>query len=222
MGERTDFKLLFIFVVCTLLLATVVDSVDKRGKLERYIEEYKAYTASVEKTEKVIQHLQDSVDAQNIFLAAQDGVVVRLTADLERLKRGTPPPGVLSALRDSAKALRLTQDSVEMARTVIPILDGVIAHQDTLLIQKDSVISTQDTLVSVWRGIAQTREQQGVWLQFALDTCRETLNNLPGVPPNPNKTFLGLELPSRKVVFVGGVAVGSALTAWMYSLISAR
>ena len=95
-------------------------------------------------------------------------------------------------------------DSTEMARLIIPMQDSIIQEQHVTIEQQDSTISNlkvalvaKDTTISL--------------LTISRDSLQRVVNLIPP-PPTQNKLF-GLQLPSRKVVFLIGTVTGMVVAS---------
>jgi hypothetical protein len=135
---------------------------------------------------EVIRYESTARVAENKAAAAQREV------ELSKARTASLTEG-LDSLKDAIT------DSTEMARLIIPVQDSIIQEQKITIEQQDSTITNlrvalvaKDTTISL--------------LTISRDSLQRVVNLIPP-PPTQNKLF-GLQLPSRKMVFLIGTVTG--------------
>lgn len=186
---------LALVVAGVLGLVLVLRTNGKQDEMDRYIAQYKEYKAQAEATSKFADSLQVQINIQeNETRAALSRAEVASRKANEYKSQTT-------TLLTQATVIRETvTDTIELARTLIPLQDSIIAQQKL-------TIETQDTQIGE---LTTALNSKDVSLKLALqrgDSLQTVLNLLPPAPKNPNRMF-GIKLPSRKASFLIGVGMG--------------
>jgi len=163
--------------------------------MDKYIAEYKAFQAKADSVTKLADSLKEEIVIADNESRAAEGRAQILGRQVNSLKNET------SNMMDRATELQETlTDTVELARQLLPLKDSIIAQQQ-------ETINTQSAQVSELERALQNKDNA---LRFALirgDSLQSVINIIPPAPKNPNR-MLGFKLPSRKVSFLVGVAMG--------------
>lgn len=186
-------KLLIVFLIFGVAMYWQ-DSVSN-DKIDKYIAEYKVFQAKAEAATKLADSLkQEIVIADNESRAAESRAQV-VGRQVNSLKNET------LNMVDRAQIMQETlTDTLELARQVLPLKDSIIVKQQ-------ETINTQGIQVTELESALQSKNNA---LRLSLirgDSLQTVINLIPPVPTNPNR-MLGFKLPSRKVSFVVGVAIG--------------
>lgn len=167
----------------------------QQDAMDRYIAEYKEYKAKAEATSKFADSLKVQIDIQENETRA-----ALARADIAS-RKANEYKSQTSTLITQASVIRETvTDTIELARTLIPLQDSIIAQQKL-------TIETQDTQIGELNTALNSKD---VSLKLALqrgDSLQTILNLLPPPPKNPNRMF-GIKLPSRKMSFLVGLGMG--------------
>lgn len=193
-------KYLLIFVGIIILLVFVNAQFDKKDKMDEYIEQVKTFRAQADSAIKFSDSLKTHIVNLKTDATEAEQKARSLNAKVGQLSRQ------ISNRRGIADSLRKTiTDSIELARVIIP-------HQDSIIAQQDTVIKTQHTQMSQLN-IALAKKDTAIdLLTVSRDSLRTLLAQVPPPPKNPNKTWLGIRLPTRKQSAIAGAIVGSVIT----------
>jgi hypothetical protein len=166
-----------------------------QDKMDKYIAEYNAFQAKADSTTKLADSLMSEIVIADNESRAAEGRAQILGRQVNVLKNQT------SNMMDRATELQETlTDTLELARQLLPLKDSIIAQQQ-------ETINTQSVQVSELERALQNKDNA---LRLALirgDSLQVVVNLIPPAPKNPNR-ILGFKLPSRKVTFVVGLAMG--------------
>jgi chromosome segregation ATPase len=166
-----------------------------QDKMDKYIAEYNAFQSKADSTTKFADSLMSQiVIAENEARAAQSRAQVYQT-QATQLKAQT------QNMRQRTSQLSETiTDTLELARQLLPM-------QDSIIITQDSTIKTQDNQISELETALQVKNSALTLALIRGDSLQAVINIIPPAPKNPNR-ILGFKLPSRKVSFLVGVAMG--------------
>lgn len=198
-----NFDRLIIIVVSLAAIAFII-GIDRRGasKLEAFKAESASIIAASEAKLVVVDSLTVAAEAASRRADASEARV----RELERIR---PLPQTVVQLKTEIDSLKaVAKDSVELARTVIPAQDSIIAIQAET-IRVDSLIKTE--LVTVKNDLTFARNN----LLAANETLRAdnvTLRTqLASVPSSDTGKILWLfNPPTRRESFIIGVVLGAA------------
>ena len=189
------FAKLALVAMGALALVMVVKYNGQQDKMDRYIAQYKEYKTQAEVTSRFADSLSTQITIQENKARAAERRATIAARKVNELKSQTQVYTVqVAAIRETVT------DTVEMARTLIPLQDSIIAKQQL-------TISTQDTQINELQRVLNSKD---VSLKLALqrgDSLQTVLNLLPPPPKNPNRV-LGFKLPSRKATFLVGIGIG--------------
>jgi lipopolysaccharide export LptBFGC system permease protein LptF len=187
-------KLVLVFAG-VLGLVMVVKYNGQQDEMDRYIAQYKEYKTQAEATSKFADSLQTQITIQENETRAALSRADVAARKAEEYKAQTNTYTV------AAVAIRETvTDTIELARTLIPLQDSIIAQQQLTIEAQDVQITELNTALN----------SKDVSLKLALqrgDSLQTVLNLLPPPPSNPNRMF-GIKLPSRKASFLVGLGMG--------------
>jgi hypothetical protein len=198
---------LVLVAAVVFLVTNVVTSNSSKSEIQSYIDKYKVFQAQTAQTVKMLDSVKKVIDRKDeeIVLYIVDANDAR--AEVARLKEAMPNPQVIAGLKTRIDSLkRATNDSVVLARTVIPAQDTLIKSQDsTIVVYKFSMLAKENENIAL-RKINGVLFSEKKILQTSLDSARTNLVDIPKPPENPDKFFFGLfKKPSRTQAFVGGV-----------------
>ena len=200
----------FVLVAASVFLVTnIVTNWQSQSTIDHYIEQYEQFQAQTQETVAVLDSVKKEVAKKDEEIVLNIVAANDARAEVERLKAMMPNPQVLAGLKTKIDSLKAaTNDSVVLARTVIPAQDEVIKEQDTTIkLQKLSMLARDNENIALRKANAGLISNNAT-LQWALDSARTNLANLPKPPENPDKFFFGLiKKPTRTQAFVGGVIV---------------
>lgn len=187
-------KLALVFAG-VLGLVMIVKYNGQQDEMDRYIAQYKEYKAQAEATSKFADSLQTQITIQ------ENETRAALSRAEVAARRAAEYKAQTNTYTVAAVAIRETvTDTIELARTLIPLQDSIIAQQQL-------TIETQDVQITELNTALNSKD---VSLKLALqrgDSLQTVLNLLPPPPSNPNRMF-GIKLPSRKMSFLVGVGIG--------------
>lgn len=176
-------------------LVMVVRYNGQQDEMDRYIAQYKEYKAQAEATSKFADSLQTQITIQeNETRAALSRADVAARRAVEYKAQTNTYTVAAVAIRETVT------DTIELARTLIPLQDSIIAQQQLTIEAQDVQITELNTALN----------SKDVSLKLALqrgDSLQTVLNLLPPPPSNPNRMF-GIKLPSRKASFLVGLGMG--------------
>lgn len=196
-------------VVCAMVfVAFTMGNCKGSDKLDKFIVEYKEYQRVVGTTLTASEALKNEVATLKTESTEKDSTIreLKISVSFNNQKRNTLRND-LSSLE--AQLIAAKNDTNTVA--IIHAQDGIIINlkeqvviADESLVKKDSIIQFMDYKVSKLDSALTLSELRA-------DSLHNVLTKLPPAPSNPNK-FLGIKLPSRKMVgaisFLAGVAIG--------------
>ena len=163
--------------------------------MDKYISEYKKFQAQADSTSKFAENLKTQIMIQeNETRAAESRAAAAAQKAKEYKSQTLIYTTQVAAIRENVT------DTIELARTLIPL-------QDSIIVQQQLTITTQDTQLNELQAALNSKD---ISLKFALqrgDSLQTVLNLLPPPPKNSNR-LLGFKLPSRKASFLIGVGMG--------------
>ena len=163
--------------------------------MDKYIEEYKVFQAKADSVTELADSLKEEiVIADNESRAAESRAKI-LGRQVNSLKNET------LSMEERAEVMKETLlDTLELARQVLPLKDSIIAKQK-------ETIAAQDGQVTELQSALQSKDNALRMAMMRGDSLQAVINLIPPAPKNPNRMF-GFKLPSRKVSFLVGVAMG--------------
>lgn len=163
--------------------------------MDKYISEYKKFQEQAEQATKYADSLAvQIVIAENEARAAEGrALMYKESAAQSR--------SVTQDLRARAAEISETvTDTLELARTLLPVQDSIIETQET-------TIETQVNQIQELETVIRNKDLSILFLTASRDSLQSVVNLIPPAPKNPNRMF-GIKLPSRKTTFVAGVVAG--------------
>ena len=180
-----------------LVFAAALYRLDSRSDdaMDKYIKEYKEFQAKADSVTKFADSLKAEIVIADNESRAAEGRAQILGKQVNSLKNET------SNMVERASELQETlTDTLELARQLLPLKDSII-------VQQQETINTQSAQVSELERALANKDNA---LRLSLirgDSLQTVINLIPPAPTNPNR-MLGFKLPSRKVSFAVGVAIG--------------
>ena len=168
---------------------------DSQDEMDKYIAEYKVFQAKAEAATELADSLkQEIVVADNESRAAESRAKV-LSRQVNTLRDET------LNMEERAEVMKETMlDTLELARQLLPLKDSIIAKQkETIDVQGGQVKELESALSSKDNALRMA--------MIRGDSLQAVINLIPPAPKNPNRMF-GIKLPSRKVSFAVGLAMG--------------
>lgn len=192
------YKLLAVFLIFGA--AMYMQDVVSQDKMDQYIAEYKKFQDQAEQATKYADSLAvQIVIAENEARAAEGrALMYKESAAQSR--------SVIQDLRARAAEISETvTDTLELARTLLPVQDSIIETQET-------TIETQVNQIQELETVIRNKDLSILFLTASRDSLQSVVNLIPPAPKNPNRMF-GIKLPSRKTTFIAGTVAGIILTA---------
>ena len=182
--------------------AFYMGSCGKKDEIATYISEYKKFQAEAKAAIKMADSLSTKIVIIENEARISQGKAQQASGQVNVLI------GKTTDLRKRADSIQQTlTDSIEMARRIIPMKDTIIAEQDsTIKVQAKQVaflnltIGKKDTIIGL--------------LKFSNDSLKKVVIHIPAPPPNPNKLFGVIKLPSRTISYIAGIATGAAAVVY--------
>jgi hypothetical protein len=186
-------KLALVFLIFGVAMYLL--DANSQDKMDKYIAEYKTFQAKADSVTKLADSLKAEIVIADNESRAAEGRAQILERQVNSLKNET------SNMIERASELQETlTDTLELARLLLPLKDSIIEQQQ-------ETITTQSTQIFELESALQSKDYA---LRLSLirgDSLQTVINLIPPAPTNPNRMF-GFKLPSRKVSFVVGVAMG--------------
>ena len=182
-----------------MALAFMVSTNKFGAKEEQYLAEMREYKAKAESASQYADSMAVEVSRQQTIAKAAQARAwsAQQHAGQSRAQTATLASG-LAAVRD------VLEDSVEMARVIIPKQDSIIAQQevtiafqDTTILNLNAVIVSNDTTINL--------------LTLSRDSLQTIVDNIPEPPPPPPFPKI-----KRKHAFVAGVIAGVAVKVFLF------
>lgn len=186
-------KLALVF----LIFGVAMYSLDAKNqdKMDKYIAEYKTFQAKADSVTKLADSLKVEIVIADNESRAAEGRAQILGKQVNSLKNETS-----NMIERASELQEILTDTLELARLLLPLKDSIIEQQQ-------ETITTQSTQIFELESALQSKDNA---LRLSLirgDSLQTVINLIPPAPTNPNRMF-GFKLPSRKVSFVVGVAMG--------------
>jgi hypothetical protein len=205
-------KLVVIVAVLALLYFGVA-SAHKPSNVEVFDAKYGVYTKSVDSTVKWVKDSMATLVTkhQQVAQSALAKVDQQQTI-IVKLQKSTPSKDSLDALKRQVDSLKkATNDSVVLARTVIPKQDTIIAKQDTAIAKKDSTIAAYVVDSMLFRKALFQKDSTIAIQGTSITKLTKIITTMPKAP-TPDK-FLGfIPMPDRKTAAAWGFLGGTLLT----------
>lgn len=186
-------KLVLVFLIFGVAMYLL--DANSQDKMDKYIAEYKTFQAKADSVTKLADSLKVEIVIADNESRAAEGRAQILGRQVNSLKNGTA-----NMIERASELQETLTDTLELARQLLPLKDSIIEQQQ-------ETITTQSTQISELESALQSKDNA---LRLSLirgDSLQIVINRIPPAPTNPNRMF-GFKLPSRKVSFVVGVAIG--------------
>ena len=197
-------KLILGAAIAAALVFFVMD-VRHKDEIEIYIQEYKQFQAEANAANEFADSLKEEIEEAEQKAEEALELAEEYAEDIQDLEEQTDSLKQEVAI----KVEELNEEStIEEALEVVQSQKIIIEQQDSTLRLKDAQIA------QLFISITQ-KDYQINLLTESRDSLQTIIANIPPPPPNPNKAFGFIPLPSRKVSaivgFVGGVVVASQI-----------
>ncbi len=211
LGSIPEYVKLVLVAALVFLGTSFCTGREAKTELADYIRKYETFQAESKKTVKMLDSVRKVAARQDVVIATFMVEADSLRQANAKLLSKLPSRRAMDSLRTRIDSLKkATEDSVELARTVIPAQDTLIQQQDSTIVVYRLGIGqlTQENIAL--RGANGVLVIQNGTLRAALDSARTTIINIPPPPKDPDKFFFGLlKKPTRTqavvIGFVGGV-----------------
>lgn len=185
-----------LFGIALIAIALMVDVPDSTNTYDTYAEQVDDLRKRARAEKLRADSLNRVILERDIKIEQSDRRVRTLNTQLATLRGST------SVLEGQVDSLTETlTDSVTMAREIIP-------RQATIIVQKDEEIKTQGLIITEHVYTIHLRDQTISGLRISNDSLTALVLDIPEAPPNPNKLFGLIPMPSRTTTFVLGAVVG--------------
>lgn len=192
--EKTmKIKLALVFLIFGVAMYSL--DANNQDEMDRYINGYNEYKTKAEATTRFADSLQTQILIQeNETRAALSRAEVAATKASEYKSQTTTLIAQASVIRETVT------DTIELARTLLPL-------QDSIITQQKFTIETQHTQISELQTALNSKDVSLKLTSKRGDSLLTVLNLLPPAPKNPNRMF-GIKLPSRKTSLLIGIGIG--------------
>jgi len=194
-------KLLFTIFVSVALLVMIDAQFQQKTTLDKHLTELTQLKNNAKVTVQYVDSLKQQITDYQTRAAIAQSQANTLNTQVVGMKKETRH---LLTLVDSLK--HTARDSVELARTVIPVQDSIIKAQikitqtlDKQVERLNVTIANKDTVITLQK--------------VSIDTLRVAVDSLTKLktPKDPDKWWI-FKLPSRKVVAGTSFIVGVVST----------
>jgi hypothetical protein len=180
-----------------LVFAAILYWQDSRNDdaMDKYINEYNQFQAKADSITK----LADSLKVE-IIIADKESRAAENRAQVLGTQVNSSKNKTVNMMERASELQKTLIDTLEMARQLLPLKDSII-------VQQQESMTIQSTQVSELQQALQSKDNAFRLALMRGDSLQVVINLIPPAPKNPNR-MLGFKLPSRKVSFVAGVAIG--------------
>lgn len=188
-----------------LAIALMVDVPESTDSYDEYASQVEQLRRDGHRQLVVNDSLKKVIADRDTLIRRSDRRVASLNQQLDVLRGQTAGmEGELDSLKET-----LT-DSVSMAREIIP-------RQEKVIENKNKEIQSQGLIITEHLYTISLRDSSIVNLRVSNDSLSGIIRRMRPAPPNPNKLFGVIPMPSRTTAFVVGGAAGAAAAAIIMS-----
>jgi len=204
-NNNSSKKSTFIIIGCIIfvILAYSAGRSASRDKLAKFIKEYDDYKKSAEVTTRYADSLSNRVKilADSVYRA--DNRIGNLSTEVLIIQtEKIALKNKLARLNTQLNSVTDTTSILIMKDSIITNLSDQIVVSENIIVKKDSIISIREIQVDQLKRTVALATHRG-------DSLQIIVLKLPATPPNPNKMFGFIPMPSRTVVGVLSFAVGA-------------
>jgi hypothetical protein len=180
-----------------LVFAAILYWQDSRNDdaMDKYINEYNQFQVKADS----ITNLADSLKVE-LIIADKESRAAENRAQVLGTQVNSSKNKTVNMMERASELQKTLIDTLEMARQLLPLKDSII-------VQQQESMTIQSTQVSELQQALQSKDNAFRLALMRGDSLQVVINLIPPAPKNPNR-MLGFKLPSRKVSFVAGVAIG--------------
>lgn len=199
-----------ILILITVVAAYVVGSMSASRDLDEFIKDYDDVKVQVEDLRKHSEEQDKIIDSLDTEIEKKDGEISESKTTIARLSgERVQLSSQLSDLRGSLNTSVNCVDSLTVTTEIVTNLETQLAKADSTNEENQFIIGNQ------FQQLTMTRAQL-LSATTTKDSLFRIVQTLPESPDNPDKIFGFIPKPSRPVVFVGGLVIGSYVTYRIY------